>query len=73
MPWARDAATATLVFADGHILCAVAARRLGHEIAFAARIRLGPTSLSVLGPQHVILALLRWNAPRTCRRTPSSR
>lgn len=47
--WARSADRDVLVFAHGHILRALGARWLGLDISFGARIRLEPTSLSVLG------------------------
>ncbi|MGW2395782.1 histidine phosphatase family protein [Kitasatospora sp. NPDC001664] len=59
--WARNGDGDRLVFAHGHILCAVAARWLGQPVGFAAQLRLGPGSLSVLGLQHGVPALLRWN------------
>ncbi|MFI5530312.1 histidine phosphatase family protein [Kitasatospora sp. NPDC051853] len=59
--WAREGSGDRLVFAHGHVLCAVAARWLGQPVGFAARLRLGPASLSVLGVQHGVPALLRWN------------
>ncbi|MFG2819140.1 histidine phosphatase family protein [Kitasatospora sp. NPDC048365] len=59
--WARASTADKLVFAHGHILCAVAARWLDQEVDFAAHLRLGPASLTVLGAQHGIPALLRWN------------
>ncbi len=59
--WARSAGRDVLVFAHGHILRVIAARWLGEEVAFAARIRLDPTSLSVLGWAYGEPALERWN------------
>ncbi|RKE16844.1 histidine phosphatase family protein [Streptomyces sp. TLI_171] len=59
--WARSGNGDRLVFAHGHILCAVAARWLGQPVGFAARLRLSATSLSILGAQHGVPALLRWN------------
>ncbi|WP_406508506.1 histidine phosphatase family protein [Streptomyces sp. NBC_00212] len=59
--WARSAGRDVLVFAHGHILRSIAARWLGEEISFAARIRLDPTSLSVLGWAYGAPALERWN------------
>ncbi|MEU9096435.1 histidine phosphatase family protein [Streptomyces sp. NPDC048361] len=59
--WARSAERDVLVFAHGHILRSIAARWLGEPIAFAARIRLDPTSLSVLGWAYGAPALERWN------------
>ncbi|KOG52090.1 histidine phosphatase family protein [Streptomyces sp. NPDC059558] len=59
--WARAAERDVLVFAHGHILRTLAARWLGFEAAFGARIRLEPTSLSVLGWAYGAPALERWN------------
>ncbi|MFJ4774886.1 histidine phosphatase family protein [Streptomyces sp. NPDC088762] len=59
--WARSAERDVLVFAHGHILRTLAARWLGLEASFGARIRLDPTSLSVLGWAYGAPALERWN------------
>ncbi|MFD7168596.1 histidine phosphatase family protein [Streptomyces violascens] len=59
--WARSAGRDVLVFAHGHILRSIAARWLGEDISFAARIRLDPTSLSVLGWAYGDPAVERWN------------
>ncbi|MGW6617958.1 histidine phosphatase family protein [Streptomyces erythrochromogenes] len=59
--WARSAERDVLVFAHGHILRTLAARWLGFEASFGARIRLEPTSLSVLGWAYGAPALERWN------------
>ncbi|MET9959021.1 histidine phosphatase family protein [Streptomyces sp. NPDC006326] len=59
--WARAAERDVLVFAHGHILRTLAARWLGLEASFGARIRLDPTSLSVLGWAYGAPALERWN------------
>ncbi|MGK5640420.1 histidine phosphatase family protein [Streptomyces sp. URMC 126] len=60
--WARSAADRdVLVFAHGHILRVIAARWLGFEASFAARIRLEPTSLSILGWAYGEPAIERWN------------
>ncbi|MEU5207637.1 histidine phosphatase family protein [Streptomyces sp. NPDC020742] len=59
--WARSAERDVLVFAHGHILRALGARWLGLDISFAARIRLEPTSLSVLGWAYGEPAIERWN------------
>ncbi|MEW1719446.1 histidine phosphatase family protein [Streptomyces sp. NPDC093109] len=59
--WARSAERDVLVFAHGHILRVIAARWLGEDIAFAARIRLDPTSLSVLGWAYDMPAIHVWN------------
>ncbi|WP_435244725.1 histidine phosphatase family protein [Streptomyces sioyaensis] len=59
--WARSADLDVLVFAHGHILRALGARWLGLDISFGARIRLEPTSLSVLGWAYGEPAIERWN------------
>ncbi|HET9379785.1 MAG TPA: histidine phosphatase family protein [Streptomyces sp.] len=59
--WARSADRDALVFAHGHILRAIGARWLGLPIGFAARIRLSPTSLSVLGWAYGEPAIETWN------------
>ncbi|MER6721414.1 histidine phosphatase family protein [Streptomyces halstedii] len=59
--WARSADRDVLVFAHGHILRALAARWLGEDLTFGARVRLEPTSLSVLGWAYGEPALERWN------------
>lgn len=57
----RAADHEVLVFAHGHILRALGARWLGLDISFGARIRLEPTSLSVLGWAYGEPAIERWN------------
>ncbi|MFG2137193.1 histidine phosphatase family protein [Streptomyces sp. NPDC048650] len=59
--WARSADRDVLLFAHGHILRALGARWLGLDISFGARIRLEPTSLSVLGWAYGEPAIERWN------------
>jgi broad specificity phosphatase PhoE len=59
--WARAAERDVLVFAHGHILRSIAARWLGLDIGFAARVRLNPTSLSVLGWAYGDPAIESWN------------
>ncbi|MBL1092503.1 MULTISPECIES: histidine phosphatase family protein [Streptomyces] len=59
--WARSADRDVLVFAHGHVLRALGARWLGLDISFGARIRLEPTSLSVLGWAYGEPAIERWN------------
>ncbi|MFF4400254.1 histidine phosphatase family protein [Streptomyces sp. NPDC001480] len=62
--WARSAdrdGGDVLVFAHGHILRAIGARWLGLPLDFAARIRLNPTSLSVLGWAYGEPAIESWN------------
>ncbi|MFF7729681.1 histidine phosphatase family protein [Streptomyces sp. NPDC008001] len=59
--WARSADRDVLVFAHGHILRSIAARWMGEDLFFGSRIRLDPTSLSVLGWAYGAPALERWN------------
>lgn len=59
--WARSSDRDVLVFAHGHILRCIAARWLGLDLGFAARIRLNPTSLSVLGWAYGDPAIESWN------------
>ncbi|MET8782702.1 histidine phosphatase family protein [Streptomyces sp. NPDC004589] len=59
--WARAADRDVLVFAHGHILRSIGARWLGLPLEFAARIRLNPTSLSVLGWAYGEPAIESWN------------
>ncbi|SEL50130.1 histidine phosphatase family protein [Streptacidiphilus jiangxiensis] len=59
--WSRAAATDVLVFAHAHFLRAVAARWLGNDVSFAARLELSPASLSVLGWEHGQPTLAHWN------------
>ncbi|MFD7322801.1 histidine phosphatase family protein [Streptomyces sp. NPDC059875] len=59
--WARSADRDVLVFAHGHILRTIAARWLGEDVSFGARIRLDPTSLSALGWAYGAPAIERWN------------
>lgn len=59
--WARSADRDVLVFAHGHILRVLGARWLGLDPSFAARIKLDPTSLSVLGWAYGEPAVDRWN------------
>ncbi|MEU3484241.1 histidine phosphatase family protein [Streptomyces massasporeus] len=59
--WARSEERDVLVFAHGHILRSIGARWLGLPIDFAARIRLNPTSLSVLGWAYGEPAIESWN------------
>lgn len=59
--WARSADRDVLVFAHGHILRVLGARWLDLDPSFAARIRLDPTSISVLGWAYGAPAVERWN------------
>ena len=59
--WARSAERDVLVFAHGHVLRSIAARWLGLDLGFAARVRLSPTSLSVLGWAYGDPAIESWN------------
>ncbi|MER7987382.1 histidine phosphatase family protein [Streptomyces noursei] len=59
--WARSADRDVLVFAHGHVLRVLGARWLGLDVSFAARLRLAPTSLSVLGWAYGEPAVESWN------------
>ncbi|MFE7134326.1 histidine phosphatase family protein [Streptomyces sp. NPDC057638] len=59
--WARSADRDVLVFAHGHILRVLVARWLSLEPSFAARVRLDPASVSVLGWAYGAPAVDRWN------------
>lgn len=59
--WARSADRDVLVFAHGHILRSIGARWLELPLDFAARVRLNPTSLSVLGWAYGEPAIETWN------------
>ncbi|MGK5529078.1 histidine phosphatase family protein [Streptomyces sp. URMC 129] len=62
--WAHEAHAAdrnTVVFAHGHILRAVAARWLGLDVRFAARLRLDAAALSALSWSYGEPAIERWN------------
>ncbi len=59
--WARETDRDVLVFAHGHILRSIGARWLGLPLDFAARIRLNPASLSVLGWAYGEPAIESWN------------
>ncbi len=51
-----------LLFAHGHVLRVLAARWLEQPADFGARLVLGTGTLSVLGYEHDIRAILSWNA-----------
>ncbi|MER5489352.1 histidine phosphatase family protein, partial [Streptomyces sp. NPDC002812] len=59
--WARAQEGDVLLFAHGHMLRSIAARWLGYPLHFAARIRLSPTSLSILGWAYGEPAIESWN------------
>ncbi|GAA4769289.1 MULTISPECIES: histidine phosphatase family protein [Streptomyces] len=59
--WARSAERDVLVFAHGHILRSICARWLGEDVSFGSRMRLDPTSLSVLSWAYGEPAVERWN------------
>jgi broad specificity phosphatase PhoE len=58
---ARSADHDVALFAHGHILRTIGARWLGEDVSFAARIRLAPTSLSVLSWAYGRPAIEVWN------------
>jgi probable phosphoglycerate mutase len=51
-----------LIFAHGHVLRVFAARWLEQPAGFGARLVLGTGTLSVLGYEHDVRAVLSWNA-----------
>ncbi|MFC5801471.1 histidine phosphatase family protein [Streptomyces formicae] len=59
--WVRSADRDVLVFAHGHILRVLGARWIGEDVSFAARIKLDPASLSVLGWAYGAPSIDRWN------------
>ncbi|GAB2933126.1 histidine phosphatase family protein [Streptomyces mayteni] len=59
--WARDAERDAVLFAHGHILRAIAARWLGEDIRFAARLKLEAAALCALGWAYGEPAIERWN------------
>jgi broad specificity phosphatase PhoE len=61
-----DAVTAdgdVLMFAHGHILRALAGDWIKFGVAGGERLFLSPATLSILGHEHGIRVLERWNAP----------
>lgn len=59
---ARAADGDVLCVAHGHVLRILAARWLEQDAAFGARLVLGTAGLGVLGSEHGVPGLLRWNA-----------
>lgn len=59
--WIKSTDRDVVLFAHGHVLRALGARWLGEEVGFAARLRLSPASLSVLGWAYGAPAIERWN------------
>jgi probable phosphoglycerate mutase len=51
-----------LIFAHGHVSRVLAARWLEQPAEFGARLVLGTGTLSVLGYEHDVRAVRRWNA-----------
>jgi broad specificity phosphatase PhoE len=52
-----------LMFAHGHILRVVVARWIGERPAVGARFKLDPATISMLGHEHDVRVVERWNAP----------
>lgn len=59
--WARSTDRDAVVFAHGHLLRVLGARWLGLDPSFAARLRLDPGALSVLGWAYGEPAIESWN------------
>ncbi|MFE9258270.1 histidine phosphatase family protein [Streptomyces sp. NPDC006879] len=59
--WARGSGRDVLLFAHAHVLRALAARWLGEPVSFAAHLELSAASLSILGSEHGVPAIERWN------------
>jgi len=59
---ARSAGGRTLVFAHGHCLRVLAARWLALPPAGGRLFTLDPATISVLGSEHAVPAVLRWNS-----------
>lgn len=59
---ARSAAGRTLVFGHGHCLRVLAARWLGLAPTGGGLFALDPATISVLGSEHAVPAVLRWNS-----------
>jgi probable phosphoglycerate mutase len=52
-----------LMFAHGHILRVLAARWIGERPAVGACFKLNPATISILGHEHDVRVVDRWNAP----------
>ena len=50
-----------LLFSHGHLLRVLAARRLGLDASFGARLALDPATISELGHEHELPVVRRWN------------
>lgn len=61
LEWTASVEGDVLFFAHGHILRVLAARWLGESPSGAARLRLSPASLSILGWAYDAPAIERWN------------
>ncbi|MFE0101010.1 histidine phosphatase family protein [Streptomyces sp. NPDC059009] len=59
--WAVELNRNVILFAHAHMLRALAARWLGQDVAFAARLDLAPGSLSGLSWSHGHRVIRRWN------------
>jgi broad specificity phosphatase PhoE len=52
-----------LLFAHGHILRVVAARWLGYPAGDGGHFSLGTATISIVGYEHEVASMWRWNAP----------
>jgi broad specificity phosphatase PhoE len=63
----RAAGGDAVVFSHGHLLRVVGARWVGEAPAFGAHLVLSTASVSSLGPEHGVDALVEWNDTSHCR------
>jgi broad specificity phosphatase PhoE len=59
--WLGGVDGAALVFAHGHVLRVLTARRLEMEVAAGARFKLEAAALGVLGQEHGLAVIDQWN------------
>lgn len=58
----EEAPTRALLFAHGHFLRSLASRWIDAPVAHGAHLHLGTATLSVLGWEREVPAIVRWNA-----------